>query len=159
MTPGAGGRWRPVGVAALVALATAVLGGAVTDVGPWYRDLPKPAWTPPDWVFGPAWTLIYTLTAWAAVRCWRAAIAPGAQRRVILGFGLNAALNVGWSVVFFGLRRPDWALLEVALLWGSIAGLIVQGRRVPGCVVLLLPYLAWVSFAAALNAAIVLQAA
>ncbi len=153
--------WRraPVAVAAGVALLTALLGGAVTDVGPWYQALKQPAWKPPDFLFGPAWTLIYTLTAWAAVRCWDAAPDAAARRAVLRDFGLNAGLNLAWSVIFFGLRRPDWALVEVVLLWLSVAWLVGRSRQVPGCTLMLLPYLLWVAFAGALNAAIVFPGA
>lgn len=148
-------RRRALIYAALGALCVAILGAAATDLGDWYRALAKPNWNPPDWLFGPAWTLIYALTALAGVEAWQAA-AP-AQRRVVGAlFGLNGALNVLWSLLFFRLQRPDWALAEVGLLWLSILSLIVYcGALRRRTIALLLPYLLWVSFAAALNAAIV----
>ena len=149
-------RWGPVLVAALAATLVAVVGGLLTELGPWYRGLVKPCWQPPDWLFGPAWTIIFTLTATAGVRTWAAAPDAGARRRIIMLFAVNGVLNAAWSLLFFRLQRPDWALAEVVVLWLSILSLvIVAGRysRLSGW--LLLPYLAWVSFAGVLNATVV----
>lgn len=155
MTP-RGPAWRPALVAAALALLVALAGGALTRLGPWYYGLRNPPWKPPDWLFGPAWTLIFVLTATAAVLAWQAA-ARWRQRVQLLGaLALNAALNIGWSGLFFTLRRPDWALVEVAFLWLSILLLIQVIRRIrQRAAWLLLPYLLWVSFAAVLNLAIV----
>ena len=147
---------RPVLTAALAALAVAVLGGLATDLGPWYSSLIQPSWKPPDILFGPAWTVIYAFAAAAAVKAWGRA--PSTKyRQWLLGlFALNAALNLLWSVLFFRLRRPDLALLEVGALWLSVAGLMVfMARRSPVSAALLLPYLAWVAFAGWLNRAVV----
>jgi translocator protein len=146
----------PLAIAGLVAIAAASLGGALTDTGAWYRALNKPTWQPPDWLFGPVWTVIYALTAVSAAAAWRAAPDAGARRLTVLLYGANAVLNVVWSLLFFHLQRPDWAMIEVVALWLSIAALIAvtsRWSRLAG--VLLLPYLAWVSFAAVLNLAIV----
>ncbi len=143
-------------VAGLTALAVAILGMAATDLGPWYQVLVKPSWQPPDWLFGPAWTLIYALAALAAATAWTAARDPAAQRRVIVLFGLNALLNMLWSQLFFGLHRPDWALVEVVFLWLSVLVLIIAMRPIsPRASWLLVPYLAWVTFAGILNLAVV----
>lgn len=143
---------RPVVVAALAAGAVALAGGAATDTGPWYRGLEKSALTPPDWAFGPAWTLIYALAVAAAVGGWRASETRRDQAWLLSLFFVNAVLNVAWSGLFFTLRRPDWALAEVVTLWLSVLALIVflapRSRRASG---LLLPYLLWVTFAAYLN--------
>lgn len=143
--------WAGIG-----ATAVALLGMVLTDLGPWYQALVQPPWKPPDPWFGPAWTLIYTLAGAAAVKAWVAA-APGPARRALLGaFLLNGVLNVLWSGLFFTARRPDWALVEVVFLWLSVALLIVvAGRLAPAAAWLLLPYLLWVGFAAALNLAVV----
>jgi tryptophan-rich sensory protein len=141
--------------AAAGTLAVAGLGMAVTDLGPWYVSLKQPEWKPPDAWFGPAWTLIYTLAATAAVKSWMAADRAG-QRRLVAAFALNGLLNLLWSWLFFRARRPDWALVEVVLLWLSIVLLIVLAARHSSTAAwLLAPYLAWVSFAAALNFAVV----
>lgn len=148
---------RDVWVAAGAAMATALVGGALTQIGPWYLALEKPAWQPPDWVFAPAWTLIYTLSAIAAVIGWRAlAGRPGAQTVLLVLFGLNAVLNVLWSGLFFTAQRPDWALIEAVALFLSVAALIVAlWRPAPRGALLLAPYLVWVGFATVLNRAIV----
>lgn len=155
--PGTGSSRRSaILYAAAVAFGVAVLGGLATELGPWYEALRKPAWQPPDWLFAPAWTVIYACAAMAAVEAWLRA--PDAlQRRVVLElFLLNGVLNILWSVLFFRFRRPDWALLEVGALWLSILGLLLLLRRFSRpSVWLLLPYLAWVGFAALLNLAIV----
>lgn len=149
-------RLPPAAWAAIAALLTAGLGGLATDLSPWYYALQQPAWKPPDWLFGPVWTLIYTLTATAGVLAWNACPTSLSRRRLLLAFGVNALLNIGWSWIFFTLRRPDWAFAEWALLFASVAGLVWQcgqHRRLAGA--LLLPYLAWVGFAGALNLAVV----
>ncbi len=148
--------WRPLAVAALCAVVVSGLGGALTDVGPWYRALAKPAFQPPDWLFGPAWTLIFGLCAWAGAEGWQRAPDARARRTLLALWGVNAALNVGWSLLFFHLRRPDWALFEVVPFWFSILAVAwVTGRYAPRVRWLLAPYLAWVAFATVLNAAIV----
>jgi tryptophan-rich sensory protein len=148
--------YLPALVAGGGAVFVAVAGGALTEIGPWYRGLAKPSFQPPDWLFGPAWTLIFALSAWSAVTAWEAAPDDRARRWVIILFVANGALNVLWSLLFFKLRRPDWALVEVALLWASILVLIVVlGSWSRSAALMLAPYLAWVSFAAVLNWAIV----
>jgi tryptophan-rich sensory protein len=145
-------RARAVATGAAAALCVAVAGALATDIGPWYRALAKPAWTPPDWLFGPAWTIIYALTAAAGIQAWIAATQPGQRPRLVGLFAANGILNVLWSVVFFGLRRPDWAAIEVVALWLSILVLLVYcGHLDRRAGWLLLPYLAWVTFAAALT--------
>ena len=147
---------RPVATAAGCAVLVALLGGAATQIGPWYYALNKPSWQPPDWLFGPVWTLIYGLTALAGVLAWNR-IADREKRRRLLGlFALNALLNVLWSELFFGMRRPDWALSEVIPFWLSILALLLVVfpiSRTAGWA--LVPYLVWVLFAGILNLAIV----
>ncbi len=141
-------------IAALCVVAVASVGGALTRLDEWYFALKQPWFKPPDWVFGPAWTTLFFLIAWAAVVGWRAGAArtPSPRRTMLWLFGLNALANVGWSLLYFFLQRPDWALAEVVLLWGSIVALIVHLRRyAPRAAALLVPYLLWVSFAALLN--------
>lgn len=154
--PARGGRWRPILVAAGAALAVAMLGGAATEIGPWYLGLRKPSWQPPDWLFAPAWTAIYALTALAGVRAWRAESDAAGRGRVLVAYAANALLNILWSLLFFTLKRPDWALIEVVALWLSVAVLIVvSGRRDRVAGWLLVPYLAWVAFAGVLNWSVV----
>ena len=148
--------WRPLLVAAAAALLVAGLGGLATDIGPWYRGLRRPSWQPPDWAFGPAWTLIFALTALAGLRAWRAAPDAAARRRLIALYAANGVLNIFWSLLFFTLKRPGWALVEVVFLWASVLALVVaSGRHSRPAGWMLLPYLAWVGFAGVLNWAIV----
>ena len=133
-------------------MLVAVLGAAATDIGPWYYSLHKSVLNPPDWLFGPAWTLIYALTALSGVIAWRQARTVAQRRRILILFAINALLNVVWSELFFSLRRPDWAFTEVAPFWLSVLALMFflwpVSRRSSW---LLAPYLAWVAFAGYLN--------
>lgn len=148
--------WAPPLVAAGIAFVVALAGGLLTTTGPWYESLRRPAWKPPDWAFGPVWTTIFTLTAISAVMAWNADAGFASRSALVVAYGINAALNIAWSGLFFRLRRPDWALLEVVFLWISIAALILVTARVSGLAAgLLLPYLLWVGVAACLNRAIV----
>lgn len=148
--------WKPIVAAASAALAVALIGGLMTDLGPWYEQLQQPRWQPPDWLFGPAWTTVFALTALAGVIAWRHSESREARQNLLIFFSLNATLNVTWSLLFFRLQRPDWALVEVAVLWLSIVALIIVcGRRRAAAGWLLVPYLAWVSFASFLNYTIV----
>ena len=147
-----GRRLKPIVVAALAALLVASLGATITDLGPWYRDLVKPSWQPPDWLFGPVWTVIFALCALSAAMGWRDAPSRTARDWVIVLFALNGLLNLLWSLLFFRVKRPDWALAEVGLLWLSVLALILfLGRFSPSAGRLLWPYLVWVTFAGVLN--------
>ncbi len=147
--------WFPV--AFVIAWSVVVLGagGVVTNIGPWYFALRKPSWQPPDWLFGPAWTLIFIAASIAFVMAWRATEGPG--RGLLVGtYIVNGVLNFLWSLLFFGRRRPDHALVEVVPLWLSIVAMLWAVAQLrPGVVWMLVPYLAWVSFAAVLNRTIV----
>jgi benzodiazapine receptor len=146
----------PIVLAVAWAVLVAVIGARLTDIGPWYRRLRKPTWQPPDWLFGPAWTAIFALAATAFVLAWRAAPDGGARAGVIAVYAANGALNILWNPLFFTLRRPDWALYEVPLLWLSIVVAILRVAPLSHTAAwLLAPYLVWVSFASVLNLAIV----
>jgi benzodiazapine receptor len=143
---------RPIAVAALTALAVAVLGGAMTVVGPWYHHLVKPAWTPPDAVFGAIWTLIFAFAAAAGAVAWMKATSSGTRETIIGLFAANGFFNVLWSLLFFTLHRPDWALWESLALWLSVAAPVVFLSRFSRLAALLMaPYLVWVSVAVLLN--------
>lgn len=150
-------RWRPMAAAAGAALLVGAIGAITTELGPWYYNLALPAWKPPDWLFGPAWTLIFGLAAISGYLSWsRAPRYDVSQARILALFAINALLNIAWSALFFRLHRPDWALLEVILLWLSIVALMVMTYRSSRLAsLLLLPYLLWVSFASVLNFSIV----
>jgi tryptophan-rich sensory protein len=146
------GVWRPVLIAAAAAIFVGTLGGLLTDTGPWYQGLRKPSWQPPDWLFGPAWTVIFALATMSAIHAWRGA-RSGAQRGAVIAlFALNGCLNVLWTTLFFVAQRPDRALIEVGLLWLSVlAPIAVFWRWSRTASYYLVPYLAWVAFAAYLN--------
>jgi translocator protein len=148
--------WRPVVIAAAAAIFIGVLGGTLTDTGPWYQSLHKPPWQLPDWLFGPAWTLIFALATASAVYAWRRA-SNRVEREWVVGlFALNGFFNVLWSTLFFAMRRPDWALIEVVFLWLSILlPIIVFWRFAKPASLYLVPYILWVSFAAFLNLTVV----
>ena len=137
-------------------MVVAALGGAATEIGPWYYSLNKPAWQPPDWLFAPVWTLIYALAALAGVLVWNRIRDRERRLRVMALFALNALLNVLWSELFFGAKRPDWALAELVPFWLSILALLLVSfpvSRAAGWA--LAPYLVWVLFAGVLNLAVV----
>ena len=134
------------------AVILAIGGGVLTKIDDWYYALRKPSWQPPDWLFGPAWTVILGLAAWAFVLSWRAADAESGQVFLIVLYAVNGVLHFAWSPMFFAARRPDWALIEVPFLWASVLALVVFLRDYSEFASwLIVPYLAWVSFAAILN--------
>lgn len=146
----------PVTVATVAALCVAALGATITDLGPWYQALEKPGWNPPDVMFPMGWTLIYALITISGITAWRQAPTAAASEWVIALFALNGFLNITWSLIFFRLQRPDWAFAELIVLWLSIIVMIIYcGRFSRTAAALLVPYLAWVSFAGALNWAVV----
>lgn len=147
---------KPIFVSGAVALLLCVGGGLLTEIGPWYRGLRKPRLNPPDWLFGPAWTIILALAAWSAAIAWTAAPDAGTRTRVVILYGLNALFHLLWSPLFFKAKRPDWALAEVVFLWASLVAIVVGVTSfAPFAALLVVPYLLWVSFAAWLNRAIV----
>lgn len=148
-----GPEWLGLAGFLLLCFAAAGLGSVFTDssVGSWYRTLDKPAFNPPSWVFGPVWTVLYALMAVAAWRVWRAYGFSGAPAALAL-FGVQLALNVGWSALFFGARMPGAAFAEIVVLWGAILLTTLAFFRLDRPAGwLMVPYLAWVTFAAVLN--------
>jgi len=139
----------PLVVGGLSGYATA--GGVST----WYPTLVKPPFNPPAWIFGPVWTLLYITMGVAAFLVWRQGLAAEGVRLALAVFIIQIALNGLWSILFFGLQAPGWALVEIILLWLAIAAtLVLFWRVVPAAGLLLIPYLAWVSFATVLNASL-----
>lgn len=155
--PKANRAWvMPVAVAALAAGVTAIMGATIAESGPWYRALAQPRWAPPDQVYALGWTVAYTTTALAAVTGWRATPEGRASDWAVGLFALNGFLNIVWSLLFYRLHRPDWAMVEVVGLWASIAALIYTlWPRSIAAALLLVPYLAWITFAGYLNMTIV----
>ncbi|PUE33938.1 TspO protein [Limnohabitans sp. Jir72] len=144
--------WTRLALAFALSYATAGIGGALTELGPWYFALKHPTWKPPDAAFGVIWSTIFTLCAISGFLAWQAANSPALRRRVAGLFGVNAVLNIVWSALYFKLQRPDWALLEVVFLWLSIVALIVGLWRLSRWAsLLLISYGVWVGIAAVLN--------
>ena len=144
--------WLPLLIAAVSALLVAGVGATMTDTTGWYEALNKPAWNPPPAAFGLIWTIVFALIALAGVAAWRATPNSAAADTLIGLFSLNGFLNMTWTVLFFQLRRPDWAMFELVLFWLSIVVLIVVfGRYSRAAAILLAPYLIWVTIAGVLN--------
>lgn len=117
----------------------------------WYRGLQKPVWTPPDWIFGPVWTVLYVLMAVAAWLVWRQH-GFAAARGPLLLFLTQLALNGAWSWIFFAAQQPGWGFVELVLLWLILLATTIQFcRRSRWAAKLLVPYLAWTTFAGCLN--------
>ena len=140
-----------------LALVTAVaaVGGATTakSVGDWYDGLDRAPWNPPSWVFGPAWTVLYLLMAVAAWLVAREGFGDSAVQVALTLYAIQLVLNLGWSVVFFGLRRPGLGLVVIVALFVAVAATAIAFYAVsPAAAWMLAPYLVWVAFAASLNA-------
>ncbi|WP_290651600.1 TspO/MBR family protein [Aquisalimonas sp.] len=134
----------------------ATLGALVTDPGTWYAELTKPAWTPPNWLFAPVWTLLYTLMGVAAWMVWEYRKGSPAATVALVLFLIQLALNGLWPWLFFGQQAMVLAFIDILLLWGALVATLIafmRVRRLAGG--LLVPYLLWTTFAAALNGAIV----
>lgn len=135
-----------------LAAAAAASSGVVFKPGAWYQTLRKPGWTPRPWVFPAVWTPLYGMIAVSGWLAWREA---GLLVLPFAAYAVQLALNAGWSAVFFGLRRPDLALGEIVLLWLSILATILGFAPLSAAAAwLLVPYLAWVTVAGALNATV-----
>lgn len=145
--------WLGLPVSIVFCFAAAGVGGWLTamSLGPWYDALVKPSWQPPQWVFGPVWSLLYLMMAIAAWLVWSSA--PWRETARPLGwFATQLALNTLWSGLFFALRSPGWGSIEIVILWLAIVGTIVSFARVNRlAAALLVPYLAWVTFATVLT--------
>jgi tryptophan-rich sensory protein len=147
---------KPLLIAFVCAGCVAGLGALMTDLGPWYQSLRRPSFQPPDWAFGPAWTIIFALAAVAGALAWQANPPLRLWARITSLFAVNGVLNIAWSGIYFRLHRPDLALAETIALWLSVAALIFVLRQCTRTgALLMVPYLLWVSFAAVLNLAVV----
>lgn len=146
-------RWIGLVVFVIVCLGAGGLGAIATtpEIDGWYKTLAKPTWNPPDSVFGPVWTTLFILMGIAAWLVWQREGFKVAAMPLSL-FSLQLVLNIAWSWIFFGLHQPGWAFIEIVMLWLAILATTVaffRRSRLAAC--LLVPYLAWVSFASALN--------
>lgn len=145
----------------IASLVTVLAAGAIGSVATakaiptWYAALAKPRFNPPEWLFGPAWTVLYLLMAVAAFLVWKQGFGSPGVKLALAVFLLQLILNALWSVLFFGLRSPLAGMVDIVVMWVAILWTIVLFFRVSvPAGVMLLPYIAWVSFAAVLNAAI-----
>jgi benzodiazapine receptor len=141
-----------------VCLLAGAAGGLFTSpaIPGWYAALQKPAFNPPNWIFGPVWTALYIMMGFAAFLVWDRGWRRPGVRHALAVFAAQLALNVLWSALFFGARSPVAALVDIVALWlGILASIILFGRVSKAGAVLMVPYLLWVSFATVLNVAIV----
>lgn len=136
----------------LITFTAAAIGGvASANAGAFYGELVRPGWAPPAWVFGPVWTVLYVLMGTAAWMVWKERGFGGAWRALGL-FLLQLAANALWTWLFFAWRQGLLAFVEILLLWGLVLATIVAFWRVrPVAGMLLVPYLVWVGYAAALT--------
>jgi translocator protein len=136
----------------LLAAFAAAASGSIFRPDDWYRALRKPSWTPKPWVFPVVWTPLYVLIAVSGWLVWREA---GLTILPFTAYLVQLVLNAGWSAIFFGLRRPDLAIVDVLLLWLAIAMTIAGFAPIsPLAAWLLAPYLLWVSIATVLNVSV-----
>ncbi len=145
--------WLALMVFVALVAAVSLVGNLATMSGMdgWFESLDKPAWQPPDSVFGPVWASLYVLIIASGWLVWREV----GLSRALVPWVVQLVLNAGWSIVFFGLESPNWAIAEIVVLWVAIVWTIATFWRIHRvAAVLLLPYLGWVSFAAALTVAI-----
>ena len=148
-----------LGLTAAVTVAAVI--GRLTMLGkgkptrPWFRALRKPSFQPPSWMFGPVWTILYGAIAYSG---WRVMRAPQSRQRsrALQLWGVQLALNAGWTPLFFGARRPALALVDICALDAAAAAYAASARKVDGqAAIVVSPYLAWIGFATLLNASIV----
>lgn len=134
----------------LLCYGAAALGGLAAP-DKWYTQIRKPSWNPPNWVFAPVWTLLFTMMGVAAWLVWEERTSADVKTALIL-FGVQLVFNVAWSWIFFGMHRIDLAFLEVLPFWGAILATTLAFHQVrPLAGWLFVPYLAWVTFAAFLT--------
>lgn len=160
-------RWPTLAVALAIPFVAATIGGLATSrsVITWYPTLKKPEWNPPSWLFAPVWNLLYLLMGIASWLIWQkgAATTTRAQgshtplkaqsHRALALYGIQLTLNALWSVIFFGMRRIDLALVAIVPLWSTLLATMGAFYRIqPVAASLLIPYQLWVTFASVLNA-------
>lgn len=143
-------------VISLIAPQLAGLIGSVfttSSVTGWYSTIIRPELAPPNWIFGPVWTILFVLMGIALFIVWKKGDSQKKKVKTVLYlFAAQLILNTLWSIIFFGFRSPGWAFFEIVFLWIAILATIVSFARVSRLAAwLLLPYLAWVSFASYLN--------
>jgi benzodiazapine receptor len=141
-------------IAVLLCEAAGIVGGIFTaqSVKTWYVTLEKPFFNPPSWLFGPAWTLLYLMMGISLYLVWTAKAKAGSKRLAVAAFAVQLALNALWSFIFFGMKAPLAAFIELAVLWVFILLTMIAFKPISRTAAwLLLPYILWVSFAGVLN--------
>lgn len=146
-------RWASLFVFIAVCLGAGGLGAIATtpEIEGWYKTIEKPSWNPPDSVFGPVWSTLFVMMGVAAWIVWKPEGFKAVKMPLSL-FAVQLGLNIAWSWIFFGMHQPGWAFLEIVILWLAISATTVAffGKsKLAGT--LMVPYLAWVSFASVLN--------
>ncbi len=137
----------------VICMGAAGLGAIATtpEIGGWYQTLNKPTWNPPSWIFAPVWTALYLMMAVAAWDVWRSADFAKTKFAMTI-FAVQLILNIAWSWIFFRWHQIGWAMFEIVALWATILATIFVFLRFSRLsAALLIPYLAWVSFASVLN--------
>lgn len=145
-------------LALFVSVAMSELAGLISSlfttqsIPTWYVNITKPLLTPPGWLFGPVWVVLYAMMGTAAYLVWEKGLHKKEVRIALVMFIVQLAFNSAWSLLFFGLQSPGWALIDITLLWFVILATIVLFMRVSRVAAwLLVPYILWVTFAASLN--------
>ncbi|MBP7738577.1 MAG: tryptophan-rich sensory protein [Spirochaetes bacterium] len=141
-------------ISILIPQATGAIGGFLTApaIGSWYAALNKPSFNPPDWIFGPVWTALYLMMGIALFLVWKNGLSRREAKLAVTAFGVQLALNLAWSYLFFYLHSPFGAFVEIIALWLAIAATLAFFMRISRAAgLLLVPYILWVSFAAVLN--------
>ncbi len=128
-----------------------------SSVPSWYGSLAKPSFNPPYWVFSPVWITLYALMGISLYLVWQKGLMKKNVKAALIAFGIQLALNILWTVIFFGLRSPFYAFIEIIFLWAAILLTIINFYKVSKySAYLLVPYILWVSFAIALNFVIII---
>jgi translocator protein len=144
----------------IACIAIPLIVGGIAGIAPsgsdneWYAALDKPVFNPPDWVFGPVWTILYILMGISLYLIWKSPASPMRKLALII-FGIQLVLNFAWSFIFFYFQQPGFALIEIVILWFSILAMIIVFHKINRVAAYLqIPYLLWVTFATLLNASI-----
>ncbi len=142
----------------IISIAIPVLIGGLSGfftasgVYSWYQTIQKPSWNPPSWIFAPVWTTLYVMMGISLFLVWKADATAQIKRKAIVLFSIQLALNFSWSLIFFSLQQPGWALVEIIVMWFFILLTILAFAPINRIAAwLLVPYISWVSFATILN--------
>lgn len=146
--------WLKLLISILLPQVAAGIGAyfTVTGTGTWYQTIEKPDWNPPSWLFAPVWTILYIAMGVAFYLIWKSSAAPGKKRTAMILWGVQLVLNLFWTIIFFNQHQLFWATVEIAVLWVAILATIFAFAKISKVAAwLLVPYIAWVSFAGILT--------